>query len=164
MAVQRPKNAEQSDSCEPANFQLRKQTSVAQLLFKIARLWNQQALERLRQRFPGIRPVHTTLLPHLDWEGTRITELARRMGVTKQAASQLVQDMVGQGLLEIGPDAEDGRARRVFFSLAGQQALQTGLSVLMEMQTELTERFGSEQMQDLLALLQQLLPLLESEP
>lgn len=147
---------------EPAiqRFELLKQASVAQLLFKAARLWNEQAMLRLQARFPQARAVHTSVLPHLDWEGTRITELAQRMGVTKQAASQLVQDMVKLGLLELKPDSSDGRARRVCFSPLGLQALQEGLSVLAAMQRELATELGQNEMDVLLGLLQRLVPLL----
>ena len=98
---------------EVQRFEMLKQASVAQLLFKAARLWNEQAMLRMQRRFPQARAAHTSLLPHLDWDGTRITDLAQRMGVTKQAASQLVQDMVRLGMLELRPDPSDGRARRV---------------------------------------------------
>lgn len=145
---------------ELQRFERLKQVSVAQLLFKAARLWNGQAMRRLQARFPQAREVHTSVLPHLDWEGTRITELAQRMGVSKQAASQLVQDMVKLGMLELKPDPSDGRARRVYFSPLGLQALQEGLAVLAAMQRELAAELGQSEMDALLDLLQRLVPLL----
>ncbi|PKL75164.1 MAG: MarR family transcriptional regulator [Candidatus Melainabacteria bacterium HGW-Melainabacteria-1] len=141
-----------------------KQASVAQLLFRAARLWNEQALLRLQQRYPTARLAHTSVFPHVDWSGTRITELASRMGVTKQAASQLVQDMVGLGLLELHPDPDDGRAKRVHFSSLGVEALNEGLQILNQMQMEFSVELGCAEMAQLLALLQQLLPVLEQQP
>lgn len=138
-----------------------KQSSVAQLLFKAGRLWNEEAIRRLQQRFPAVRLAHTSVLPHVDWNGTRITELAARMGVTKQAASQLVQDMVSLGLLELGPDPDDGRAKRVYFSQDGLHALNDGLQILAQIQSELSAELGPDYLQQLLVLLQGLVPLLE---
>ena len=48
-----------------------------------------------------IRPSHTALLPHIDLEGTRLTVLAERLGVSKQATSQLVGDMEEMGMVEL---------------------------------------------------------------
>ena len=71
---------------DPA-FEARKRASVAQLLFKCARLVNERAIETandLPHAIP-LRRSHTNLFPHLDFEGVRITELARRLDVSKQA-------------------------------------------------------------------------------
>ncbi|MEZ0367875.1 MAG: MarR family winged helix-turn-helix transcriptional regulator [Candidatus Sericytochromatia bacterium] len=154
-------NAEHQDTDAVLQLETLKQASVAQLLFKAARLWNELAMARLQQRFPQARLAHTSVLPHIDWEGTRITALAARMGVTKQAASQLVQDMVRLGMLELCPDPEDGRAKRVHFSAQGQQALGEGLQLLALMQQELAASMGQAKMAQLLELLQTLVPLLE---
>lgn len=157
-----PKPVSASASGAPQQLERLKLASVAQLLFKAARLWNEQAIARLQQRFPAVRTAHTAVLPHVDWEGTRITELAARMGVTKQAASQIVQDMVRLGLLELRPDPDDGRAKRVYFSQAGTEAMGIGLQTLQEMQAEMSQAFGAQRMDQLLSLLQDLVPLLEA--
>lgn len=140
-----------------------KQASVAQLLFKAARLWNQLAIARIQTDFPQARLSHTSVLPHIDWQGTRITELARRMDVSKQAASQIVKEMAALGMLELKSDPDDGRAKKVFFSQQGIQAMQHGLRVLGELQSELAHEIGQEQMQTLLASLQLLIPVLEKQ-
>ena len=67
-------------------------------LFKAARLINEDAIARVRERTgEPVRVAHTALLPHVDLEGTRLTELARRMGVTKQAVGQLVDELEQMG-------------------------------------------------------------------
>ena len=58
-----------------------KRASVAQLLFKCARLVNERALERVRERRGiAIRAAHTTLFPHIDvTRGSRLTDLAQAL-------------------------------------------------------------------------------------
>lgn len=141
-----------------------KEASVAQLLFKAARLWNALAVAQIQTQAGGeaFRLAHTALMPHLDLAGTRITELARRLGTSKQATSQLVKEMQALGLVEILPDPEDRRARRVCFSPLGQKALLNGLGLLQKMEKELAQDFGSADMASLQSLLSRLVTRLET--
>jgi DNA-binding MarR family transcriptional regulator len=132
-----------------------KEASTLQLLFRAARLLDEQALARIAQK-PGrvrLRRSHTSLFPHIDLEGTRVTELAERLGVTKQAASQLVDDLEQLGVLARVPDPDDARARRVIFTELGRQGLLEGLSVLRNMERELARKIGDKSMAALRAAL-----------
>jgi DNA-binding MarR family transcriptional regulator len=137
---------------DEAGFRVRleaaKGESTLQLLFKAARLLDERALERVSQRKgrPRLRRSHTSLLPHIDLEGTRITDLAERLGVTKQAASQLVDDLEAVGVLAREPDPDDARARRVVFTRLGREGLLEGLALLRDMESELARSIGDESM------------------
>src|SRR5437667_167757 len=87
-------------------LQSRKQASVGQLLFKAARLFNERAMARVQKKVPQAKLVHTTLLPHIDLDGTRQTEIARRAGITKQAVGQLVDERVKRELTKLMPALE----------------------------------------------------------
>lgn len=120
---------------------------TVQLLFKAARLLNARAIGRIRARTDRpVRVAHTTVLPHVDLEGTRLTELARRLGVSKQAAGQLVDELEEMGMLERAPDPADARAKLVRFSKQGQAALLGGLGVLGEIEEEIREVVGDARM------------------
>ncbi len=124
-----------------------KANSTVQLLFKAARLLNERAIERLRQRTKKpVRTAHTSLLPHIDLEGTRLTDLASRLGVTKQAAGQLVDELVVMGMLERVADPTDARAKLVRFSKRGKAALLDGLGVLREIEEEIRAKLGDATM------------------
>ena len=139
----------------------RKRVSVGQLLFKAARLWNEAAMARVQRRVPEARLAHTTLLPHIDLDGTRQTEIARRAGVSKQAVGQLVDDMVGLGMLERVPDPSDGRAQLVRFTDDGIAQLLVGLDVLDEIEIDLGGEVGAMTLDRLRRDLARLLPALE---
>jgi DNA-binding MarR family transcriptional regulator len=128
-----------------------KRASVGQLLLKSARLLDERALDRVNReaRKIRLRPAHTSLFPHIDREGTRLTELARRLGVTKQAVGQLVTDLEGLGVLERVDDPADGRAKLVRFTDKGLKALHHGLSVLRGIEAALERRLGPERTQAL---------------
>jgi DNA-binding MarR family transcriptional regulator len=133
-------------------FERLKRQSVAQLLFKCARLVNERALERVNQRLrggPPLRASHTALFPHLSAEGVRGADLAKKLGVTKQAVSQLVTELEEWGVVEQVTDPNDGRAKLVRFTPKGEQGLLQGLAVLGELESELSERIGKRKMGEL---------------
>lgn len=147
-----------------AQLQSRKQISVGQLLFRAARLWNERAMAEVQKRVPEARLAHTTLLPHIDLDGTRQTEIARRAGITKQAVGQLVDDMVRLGMLERVPDPADGRAQLVRFTDEGIAQLLIGLDVLEVIEVELGAALGAAALERLQRDLQRLIPALERFP
>ncbi len=121
----------------------RKRGSLVQELFRLARLLDETALARVASSgAPRLRTSHTALLPHLDLEGTRLVDLAARVGTSKQAVGQLVDDLEASGVVERVADPEDGRARRVRFTRAGFQALLHGLGVLEQLERDLGAALG----------------------
>ncbi len=138
------------DAESKREFERRKRESTGQLLLRAARLLNERAVGRVRAEGPpDLRPVHMTLMPHLDMEGTRLTELAARMGISKQGASQIVADLEEMEIVERRPDPSDGRARLVRFTRRGEEALLHGLGVLERLEAELARGIGAARMQRL---------------
>jgi DNA-binding MarR family transcriptional regulator len=139
----------------------RKGASVGQLLFRAARLYNERAMARVRTRVPAARQAHTALLPHIEFEGTRLTDIARRAGISKQAAGQLVAEMEAHGMLRREPDPDDGRAQRITFTEAGIEQLLAGIDVLDQLERELSRVVGHALMERLRRDLTTLMPFLE---
>jgi DNA-binding MarR family transcriptional regulator len=136
----------------PPDFEALKRQSVAQLLFKCARLVNEQAIARVNASLgpsPPLRAAHTALFPHLTSEGVRGADLAKKLGVTKQAVSQLITELEQWGVVEQIPDPQDGRAKLVRFTPKGHKGLLQGLSVLRELERELEGKIGKRRMQEL---------------
>ncbi|MBK7151493.1 MAG: MarR family transcriptional regulator [Sandaracinaceae bacterium] len=138
-------------------LEAQKRASTAQLLMRCARLVNERGVARAAQKFGiPVRAAHMGLFPHLDLAGTRQTELARRMGVSKQAVNQLVAELVGFGVLEQVPDPADGRALLVRFTPRGAQSLFDGLTVLSELEVTMRGALGAARMDALHDTLTQL--------
>ncbi|MEM9487629.1 MAG: MarR family winged helix-turn-helix transcriptional regulator [Myxococcota bacterium] len=128
-----------------------KRDSFGQILIQAARRFNEFGLARLRTlpRYRGVRAAHLQLFPHLSLDGSRITELAAKIEVSKQAVGQLIDDLQGLDLVERIPDPDDGRAKLVRFTARGRASLVEGLEQLGQVQGELTERVGEERMRRL---------------
>lgn len=88
--------------------------------------------------------AHTNLLRHLNPEGMRLSELAADAGVTKQAAGQGVKPLVARGLVELAPDPDDGRARRVLYTDRGRALIQCAIRHLHAIEAEAVELLGDE--------------------
>jgi DNA-binding MarR family transcriptional regulator len=140
-----------------------KDISTLQLLFKAARLVDERAVARARTapEAARLRTAHTALLPHLDFTGVRLTDLAAKVGVTKQAVAQLVDDLEAMGAVERVPDPDDGRAKRIRLSQRGHAAILHGLGVLRQLEAELADQIGQRRMDELRRSLQAVLAVVD---
>ncbi|MBL8909577.1 MAG: MarR family transcriptional regulator [Archangium sp.] len=138
--------------------------SLGFALIRCGQLFNERGMAKVNAEAGGpmLREAHTRLLPHLqDPKGVRITALARKLGVTKQAIQQLVADLLEAGVVEVLDDPDDARARLVVLTELGVNAMQHGTSLLLDIEKDLATRFGAQNTKRLHALLSELLTLLE---
>src|ERR687897_1726580 len=71
--------------------------------------------------WPDLRASQAALILNVDRRaGTRLTELARRAGVTKQAMMVVVDELEVRGFVRRTPDPEDGRAKVVRLTARGR--------------------------------------------
>jgi DNA-binding MarR family transcriptional regulator len=105
---------------------------------------------------PEIRPAHAAVFQWLPPEGGRATEVAERIGTTKQAVGYLIDYLEQQGYLERVPDPRDGRALIVRRTERGWLVNQTARRLVEEVQADWASRMGPEKMDALIALLSEL--------
>lgn len=74
----------------------------------------------------------------------RPAQLARNLGVTRQAIHQLLQGMKEEGFLELVPDPRDRRAKIVQFSPASDGIRQAAEAAIKAIEQELAERIGKQ--------------------
>lgn len=94
--------------------------------------------------FADHRVVHHNVMAHVTYEGTRLTELAEKAGVTKQAMSELVADLERRGYLRREPDPADGRAKLVRFTDRGRRAVDAAMRAFDRIEGGLAEHMGAE--------------------
>ncbi|MEV4612751.1 MarR family winged helix-turn-helix transcriptional regulator [Kitasatospora sp. NPDC049258] len=76
--------------------------------------------EGVRARgFEDLRPAHGYAFARLAPAGAGVGELAEHLGVTKQAASQMVEELVRKGYVERQPHPDDARARLIVLTERG---------------------------------------------
>ena len=103
--------------------------------------------------FEDHRLVHHNVMAHVRHEGIRLTELAEQAGVTKQAMSELVDDLERLGYLERTADPADGRAKLICFTKKGRAAVKTAQRCFESMEGTLDDRLLRGVRRGLLAIL-----------
>ncbi|MEV4708559.1 MarR family winged helix-turn-helix transcriptional regulator [Actinoplanes sp. NPDC049316] len=69
--------------------------------------------------FTDLRPAHGFAFARLSSGGATVVQLADHLDVTKQAASQMVEDLVSKGYVERRPHPDDARARLIVLTEKG---------------------------------------------
>ena len=105
--------------------------------------------------FGDIRQAHGCVFANVDRDGARLTDIAARAQITKQAVGEVVSELERLGYVERVPDPEDGRAKIVQLTERGNEAQETGFRIVAEIEAELAEHFGDEHVAALRAVLEQ---------
>lgn len=88
--------------------------------------------------------AHVQITRHLPASGSRLTELAMRAGVTKQAMGKLVDQCEAWGLVHRSPDRLDARARTIEFTAIGQAWLRAFERAVAQAEDEMRQAIGLE--------------------
>lgn len=75
--------------------------------------------------------------------GARVSELAERAAVTKQAIGKTAKSLEARGYVERQPDPDDGRAQRVILSERGLELLSDAREVIAAIEAEWAEVLGA---------------------
>jgi len=94
-----------------------------------------------RAGFTNVRESHGYLIQHLIESERSITELARRMEVSQQAASKSVAELVRLGVLEESPN-KDRRAKRIRLSAKGWKAVHASRKIRVGIHENLCRTVG----------------------
>ncbi|MFC7307889.1 MarR family winged helix-turn-helix transcriptional regulator [Streptomyces monticola] len=121
-----------------------------------ARRWFEEALLATLAEAGAapVSPTQTAVFAALDEEGTTVSELARRMGVTRQTAHQAVHGLIGIGLLEQAPDPASARRRLIRRTPEGLRTHHLAERILADLEQTLARRLGPETVTALRAALE----------
>jgi DNA-binding MarR family transcriptional regulator len=117
-----------------------------------------EALHReLAQRgHPGARPIHGFALQAIGAEGASVSELGRRLGVSKQAAAKTAAGLERLGYVNRERDLSDGRAVKLRRSSRGEQLLALSAEIFEALHAAWSADLGTDRMQALEADLERI--------
>lgn len=133
-----------------------KDTNLDQLLLR-GFYWMDESLQRSLRAQGGPKVTHSQSMILLTiGEGIRRpSAIAERLGVSRQAVHQCLQELVKVKLVELVPDPEDGRAKLVKLSKRGMPVRIVARDLLLALETELGERIGKRNLKNLRVALEQ---------
>lgn len=94
----------------------------------------------------------------LDAEPLTTSALAERLGISKQGAGQMVDDMTRRGYLHSRPDPSDRRARLLELSARGRRALAAARAFHRRYEQRLARRHGRAHVDTVRAVLTAMAP------
>lgn len=121
--------------------------NIGRLLNNAVRRFEARVLALMSEKgHAETRISHVSLTRNLDIGGTRLTELARRAGMSKQAMGELVDQCAALGLVDRMDDPADRRARLVVFTPAGLAWLEAFRAAVDLAEAEMRAELGKETM------------------
>jgi DNA-binding MarR family transcriptional regulator len=105
------------------------------LVRQSVRLMVDELVTRLHTAGYGdVTAAHQAVFENIDRDGSRLTTLAARSGMTHQSMSELVHALERAGYLERRPDPADGRARIIRLTTKGQALVRQALHDIREIE------------------------------
>jgi DNA-binding MarR family transcriptional regulator len=116
-----------------------------------------QSRERvLAEGEPGLRPSHYRVLGHVPPEGVTVTELADRVGMTKQGIGQFVTQLVESGHVTVDQKPEDRRIRVVRLTSKGDGTVQGFTELMRGLEATWAERVGKARYREFKKVLEEI--------
>lgn len=111
----------------------------------LASAWFDEALlARLEQRGgPPLSPTRSRAFLAMSSGPLRVSELARQLDVSRQAAHKLLDGLEDDGLIARHTDEQDRRAHVVSLTDRGRSLARQAARILRDLEEELARRIGS---------------------
>ena len=127
------------------------------LLFLPYRAMEGRVFEELAAAgFDDISPSQARVFQRIAPDGSRLSDLARQAGITKQSAAFLIDQLERTGYVHRVPDPDDGRARLVRIAERGARSVEASRAVVAQVESEWEAHLGARRMAQLRRILSDL--------
>lgn len=116
---------------------------MGQLLLLAFRWFDDSLLSTLKENgWPELSHSQSLVMAHLLRDPIRISELARRIGVSRQACQKSVRELERVGLVVTCVDPSNASAKLVALTESGKSNIEAAVNAFAEIETALSERIG----------------------
>jgi DNA-binding MarR family transcriptional regulator len=127
---------------QPAGSPEERHITLISLLRRTNHLMVNEITERIEASgFPDSPPSFHPIFENLDPEGTRLTVLAARAGLTHQSVGEVVTELERRGYVERIPDPTDKRARLVSLTDRGRDLVRVAVRHITDIEREWGDRW-----------------------
>ena len=96
--------------------------------------------------YADLRPVHGYVFQALAADGATGSEVAERLGITKQAAGQMLDELEHRGYVRRQDHPRGGRRRLVVLTERGREHLRAAGAILRQLEAEWAAELGTGRM------------------
>ncbi|GIM97549.1 MarR family winged helix-turn-helix transcriptional regulator [Paractinoplanes toevensis] len=107
---------------------------------------------------PDVRPVHGFAMQAIGVHGASISEIGRRLGVSKQAAGKTVDRLAALGYVERVDDPRDARSKLVRLTPRGLDSLRLAAEIFEALRADWVAQLGAERVRSLESSLRTVVP------
>jgi DNA-binding MarR family transcriptional regulator len=94
--------------------------------------------------FESTTLAYASVMRHMSPKGSRITDIAKRAGVTKQAIGQIVAQMEADGVVEVVSDPDDARAKIVRIPRSQMGKYRQASEIVAQQYKDVEARLGKD--------------------
>lgn len=126
---------------------------VVLLSLALGRLTDELEAELHAAGFGGLRPAHGYALSRLSFGGATGVQVAEHLGITKQSAGQLVDELEQAGYVRREPHPTDRRGKLIVLTDRGWDCVRAAQRALAGIDERLAGRLGADRLAELRAAL-----------
>ena len=139
------------------DFQARRFGSVARLLQDCYSTWRDRVLVKLVKRgHDRVGMSHSVVLRNMDIDGTPLSVITKRAGVSRQAVAKVASQLVVMGYVKTAPDPGDRRAKMLKLTPKGLTLFTDSMEIYDEVERGLVERIGRRRLEEFRSTLKEI--------
>lgn len=139
--------------------------AIGQLLVRLLHEFRAElSVPAAEHGYADLRPPHLHIFGNVGVDGVRLTELAARAQLSLATTSELVSELERLGYLERRPDPDDRRAKLIFPTSRGREALDAAGDRVAEIEQHWRELAGAGRFDVMCQTMQSLLDRLSPGP
>lgn len=106
--------------------------------------------------FDDVKPSHGFIFQKLSWGSATGNEIAEHLGITKQAASVIIDYLEQQGYVTRAPHPSDRRGKQVVLTERGWQCIRATEAIFAAIERRWVDVLGHEEMERLRSSMRQI--------
>jgi DNA-binding MarR family transcriptional regulator len=125
---------------------------VGATLWQMSELWKKRFdAEMVELGYAYFAEARSNILRYVGPSGISQSTIVKRMGLSKQAVQQLIDDLVVDGVVVRQPDPKDKRGKLIVLTQLGLAALHDANKVKKRIEKEYEKMIGAERLANLIA-------------
>lgn len=152
-------------SVKPEEIAYLYQHNLARHLADVAEEFERRLMiKSAEQGHKGLKMSFATVLSRVGFAGSRVIDIAEQHGMTKQAVSQIANELEQLGYIQRVPDPADGRAKNIVFTEKGRRLIRDSTAAVHDVEHEFAALIGEEKLQTLSDIMAELVEKLGLRP